>query len=88
MLGAVGQFDAGFVEAFDSSALEAHGLDVISVVLLKVRVLQAGAFDTPWVRWLERCQNVSLGGIVDASALLLRPEVVDHTVGLGVEQVV
>lgn len=85
---AVLQVDARFIEIGDGVVLNVNDVDVISIELLEVRILETRSLDAPEVWFFERCKQVPLPWVVDARSLLLGPEVVCLLVGLRVKQVV
>ena len=88
MMRAIFEVDASLVKAGDGILLDVHDVDVVSVELLEVGILEAWTFDAPIVRHVKWCKDVLLLGIVDASSLFLCPEVVSGMVCLLVEEVV
>ena len=85
---AVLQVDARFVETDDSIVLDVNDIDVGSIELLKVSILETRSFDAPIVGFLERCKYVLLFWVVEARSLLFSPERICLLVGLRVKQVV
>ena len=85
---AIFEVDARLVKAGDGVLLDVNDVDVVSVELLEVGILEAWTFDAPIVGHVKWCKDVLLLGIVDASSLFLCPEVVSGMVCLLVEEVV
>ena len=85
---AILQLDAGLIEFDDGVVLDVDNVDIVSIELLEVAMLQTRTFDAPRVRWFQRRQKVPFGRIIDASALLFGPEIVHRSVGLGIEEIV
>lgn len=83
--------DAGLGEGCDAVARLERDIDNINIwaiELLVVVLLETGALDSEWMRRLERTEKVTLPRIMDASALLLGPEVVGFAVRLVVVEIV
>ena len=76
------------VEASDGIVLDINDINVWTIELFEVRVLEARTFHTPWVWWLLGNEDISLAWILDACCLFLLPKVIHCTVGFGVEEVI
>ena len=85
---AIFEIDALLVKADDRVLLDVNDVDIVSVELFEVGILEARSFDAPIMRHVKRCEDVLLLGIVDASSLFLGPEVVGRLIGLLVVEVV
>ena len=88
MVRAILQIDARFIEADDAIVLDVNDIDVGSVELLKVCILQTRSLDAPVVRHCERCKYILLLRVIETRSLLFGPEIVCLLVGLLVKQVV
>ena len=88
VMGTIFEIDARLVKAGDGVLLDINDVDIGSVELFEVGILEARSFDAPIVRHVKRCEDVLLLGVVNASSLFLGPEVVGRLVGLLVEEVV
>jgi hypothetical protein len=88
VVGSVLEQDASLGELLDGVALDVDEVDVLTVELFVVVVLEARALDSPVVRPLvdKGREQVALLGVADARAHLLGPELVRLLVGLGVEE--
>ena len=87
----VSSLDAGLSEGCDAVARLERDIDNVNIrtiELLVVVLLEAGALDSEWMRRLERTEKVTLSRIMDASTLLLGPEIVGFAVGLVVVEIV
>ena len=82
------ELDARLVKSDNGIVLDIDNVNIGPVELLQICVFEAWSLDTPVVRHVERCKYVPLLRIVNASPLLLGPEVVRFLVGLRVEKVV
>ena len=76
LVGAILQIDACFVEAGDGIVLDVDHIDIVSIELLQVGILEARSLDAPVVWHFEWCKDVFLLRIIDSCSLLFRPEVV------------
>lgn len=88
VMSTVFKVDSCFIEADDGVVLDIDDIDIGSVELLEVGILETRSLDTPIVRLFVRRQDVFLLRIVDAFSLLLDPEVVHLLIRFLVEQVV
>lgn len=88
MLGAVFKDNAILIEVGDGIFFDRDDVDVVAIELFEVAVFKTGTLDAPRMRGFKGTQEIALLWVLDASPLLLGPEVVDGAVGGWVEQVV
>jgi len=88
MVRAIRQIDTVFIEADDSIVLDVDDVNVGSIKLLKVSILETRSLDTPVVRHVEWCEYVLLLRVIDARSLLFGPEIICLLVSFLIKEIV
>lgn len=85
---AILQIDASLIKALDTVVLDINYIDVVTIELLEISILQTWPLDAPVVWHLMRNKDIFRAFVGNACTLFLDPEIVDRLIRLLVEQVV